>query len=488
MLAQVVLAVAVIVILSLFKSSLRPKKFPPGPTNIPLVGNLLQVNVRNLSKSLTKLSRKFGDVYSLFVGRTPVVVLNKFETIKNCFDKMEFSGRPGNFSGTFFQKGKTGISTTEGKYWKSQREFLIQHLNHLTGPGVKSLEDVVMDEVQDLKLWFQKKEGEPLAVSYKLNVGILNVLWSVTCGRKLHAQQQEFQAVYECIDKITQFMSKAAIFSFMPILTRILPESITNIERGRYYRNRFHEITEKWIREHRQDYRGNRTGDLQDAYLEKINAGEEHFSSENLAAIVREIFGIGAESESVMMRWALRLLSCHPVVQQRMQQEIDQVAGKGSEVRWEMRSQLPYTMATLREIQRFSDIAPTGLMHKTVCDVSIDGFNLPQDTLVLANHSACHKDPKLWVKPDQFYPEHFLHNGGLVEDKPGFLPYGIGKRICPGAVLADIQMFLVLTNILSEFNISLPDGDKGEIGTQSKSGTAVLRNPKPYRIVIKSRE
>ena len=133
-----------------------------------------------------------------------------------------------------------------------------------------------------------------------------------------------------------------------------------------------------------------------------------------------------------------------------------------------MRSQLPYTMATLREIQRFSDIAPTGLMHKTVCDVSIDGFNLPQDTLVLANHSACHKDPKLWVKPDQFYPEHFLHNGDLVEDKPGFLPYGIGKRICPGAVLADIQMFLVLTNILSEFNISLPDGDKGEIGTQSK--------------------
>ena len=56
--------------------------------------------------------------------------------------------------------------------------------------------------------------------------------------RKLHAQQQEFQAVYECIDKITQFMSRAAIFSFMPILTKLLPESVTSIERGRYYRNR----------------------------------------------------------------------------------------------------------------------------------------------------------------------------------------------------------------------------------------------------------
>ena len=125
--------------------------------------------------------------------------------------------------------------------------------------------------------------------------------------------------------------------------------------------------------------------------MEKINSGEEHFSSENLAAIVREIFVIGAESESVMMRWALRLLSCHPVVQERVQKEIDQVAGQGKEVRWDMRDRMPYTMATLKEIQRFSDIAPTGLMHKTVCDVSLDGFNLPQDTLVLANHSACHK-------------------------------------------------------------------------------------------------
>ena len=120
-------------------------------------------------------------------------------------------------------------------------------------------------------------------------------------------------------------MSRAAIFSFMPILTKILPESITNIERGRYYRNRFHEITEKWIREHRQDYRGNRTGDLQDNYLERINRGEDTFSSENLAAIVREIFVIGAESESVMMRWAFRLLSCNPRVQQRLQDELDQV-------------------------------------------------------------------------------------------------------------------------------------------------------------------
>jgi cytochrome P450 family 2 subfamily K len=283
-------------------------------------------------------------------------------------------------------------------------------------------------------------------------------------------------------------MSRAAIFSFMPVLTKLLPESVTSIERGRYYRNRFHEITEKWIREHRRDYRGNRMGDLQDAYIEKINNGEETFSSEGLAAMVREIFIIGNESESVMMRWAIRILSCNPKVQDKIQAEMDNVAGRGQEVTWEMRDRLPYTRAVIMEIQRFADIAPTGLLHKTVCDVSLGGFNLPQDTLVMANLSACHRDTRFWKKPEEFYPEHFLGAGGeVIENKEGFLPYGVGKRVCPGAKLADMQIFLILTNILTEYRLSLPKGDKGDLGTQFKAGTSVLRNPKPYRVVVDAR-
>ena len=91
----------------------------------------------------------------------------------------------------------------------------------------------------------------------------------------------------------------------------------------------------------------------------------------------------------------------------------------------------------------------------------------------------------------------------MIENKEGFLPYSSGKRACPGAKLADMQLFLVLTNILAEYTLSLPKGDKGELGTQFKvkktsgtkqfyndviqAGTAVLRNPKPYRVVVQAR-
>jgi cytochrome P450 len=282
-------------------------------------------------------------------------------------------------------------------------------------------------------------------------------------------------------------MSRAAIFSFMPILTKILPESVTNIERGRYYRNRFHEISEKWIREHRQDYRGNRTGDLQDAYLEKVNAGEETFTEQGLAAILRELFVIGSESESVMLRWAVRILACHPEVQERMREEAVRVVGKGTEVTWDRRTELPYTMAVMKEIQRFADIVPTGLIHKTLADTELAGYNLPANTLVMCNISACHRCPDFWEKPEEFHPEHFLGaEGELLEGKEGFLPYGVGTRVCPGAELADMKMFLIIANLVLAFKLGLPEGDEGDLGTQFEAGTAVLRNPKPSRTTFES--
>ena len=486
----VLVAILVVIIALCIKASIRPSNFPPGPPCIAWAGSLPYLDVRNLTNSFKKLSQKYGVIFSIFIGSRPVVVLNSYELIKEAFARPEFAGRPGNFSGTFFQKGKTGITTTEGKHWTVQRQFLASHLLSLTsGKGYKAFEEVVMDEVSDLKMEFGKRKNEPMAVSYKINVAIMNVLWNLACGRKLHAQQQEFQTVVECIDKVTQFMSRAAIFSFMPILTKILPESITNIERGRYYRNRFHEISEKWIREHRQEYRGNRTGDLQDAYLEEVNKGEDTFTEQGLAAILREIFVIGSESESVMMRWAIRILSCNREVQTKVQAELDAVCGPGCDVTWDKKEQLPYTMAVMREIQRFADIAPTGLVHKTCCETTISGYSLPANTLVLANFSACHRSPKFWTEPDVFDPANFLaEDGKLVTDKPGFLPYGVGPRVCPGAELADMQMFLFLANILTVYTLALPEGDDGEIGTQFEAGTAVLRNPKPYRVIFKLRD
>ena len=112
------------------------------------------------------------------------------------------------------------------------------------------LQDTIIDEIYDLKMDLSKHVGETVPISYRLNVSIVNILWSIASGRRMHSQQQEFQAVYECIDKITQFMSRANIMSFMPFLSKILPERITKMEKGRYHRNRFLAISQVEKRTH----------------------------------------------------------------------------------------------------------------------------------------------------------------------------------------------------------------------------------------------
>ena len=92
---------------------------------------------------------------------------------------------------------------------------------------------------------------------------------------------------------------------------------------------------QKWIREHKEDYRGNRTGDFQDLYMDKIKTGDDSsFTEDNLSAILREMFVMGAEAQSVLLRWAVRILSVHKEVQRRVQDEIEDVVGDDKDVLW----------------------------------------------------------------------------------------------------------------------------------------------------------
>ena len=153
-----------------------------GPIGLPLLGHIPFMDIKNVGRSCKRLGRKYGDIFSLFLGTKPVVVLNSWPLIKEAFSKKEFSGRPGMFSGTFFQKGKTGnvstwfqskicrkshnfilfyylgISTTEGEPWESQRNFLHNYLMNLTkGKGSQGFHELIMDEVSDMKMELSKK-------------------------------------------------------------------------------------------------------------------------------------------------------------------------------------------------------------------------------------------------------------------------------------------------------------------------------------------
>ena len=112
-----------------------------GPISLPFFGSALFLDVRNLGKSFKWLGSRYGDVFSLFIGRKPCVVLNSYPVIREAFALPELNGRPGMFSGTFFQKGKDGIITSEGEQWQAQREFFHQRMVDLVkGKGTQGFQ------------------------------------------------------------------------------------------------------------------------------------------------------------------------------------------------------------------------------------------------------------------------------------------------------------------------------------------------------------
>ncbi|XP_042146115.1 cytochrome P450 2U1 [Ixodes scapularis] len=139
-----------------------------------------------------------------------------------------------------------------------------------------------------------------------------------------------------------------------------------------------------------------------------------------------------------------------PHVQAKIQQEIDRVVGRERQPMWEDRYQMPFTMATIWEMQRW----------RTDKDVELAGYVIPKGTIMMANIWAVNMNADLWDDPETFRPERFIEQGGskLRPKLDYFIPFSVGKRMCPGEALAPVEIFLFTTGILQKFTVLPEDG------------------------------
>ncbi|KFQ23196.1 Cytochrome P450 2J2, partial [Merops nubicus] len=109
-----------------------------------------------------------------------------------------------------------------------------------------------------------------------------------------------------------------------------------------------------------------------------------------------------------------------------------------------------YTNAVIHEVQRKGNIVPLGIIRKATKDTVMDGFHIPKGTTVLTNLTSVMFDKSEWETPDSFNPGHFLKDGQFWK-REAFIPFSIGKRACPGEVLARSELFLFFTALLQKF-------------------------------------
>ncbi|XP_039624155.1 cytochrome P450 2B4-like [Polypterus senegalus] len=484
------LCVLVVVLLFFFLrvDSARYAKMPPGPTPLPLIGNLLQVNRKTPHDSFLKMSEKYGPVMTVHLGRQRAVVLLGFDAVQEALVQQAdvFAGRPVI---PLLEKitGPYGLILSNGERCKQLRHFTVSALRNF-GMGKRSIEELIQEEIKYLLEEFRKTKGSLCDPTIILGRAVSNVICSIVFGQRFDYEDKLFVHLITLLIKNVQLASTpfAQLYAMFPALIDLMPgfyKQMLENEKG----NR--DFFTKIIAKHNETLISDSPRDYIDCFLIKMKqeCGDPatEFHLENLISTVSNLFTAGTESTGTTLRYGLLILMKYRNIQEKVQKEIDTVIGQDRLPTMDDRRKMPYTDAVLHEIQRFVDIVPLNVGHETTKDTIFRGYTIPAGTMVMPVLHSVLYDKTKWETPDSFNPGHFLDENGCFKLNPAFMPFSTGKRICLGEGLAKMKIFLFFCSLLQNFSFCTKE-DPADISLLPISST-FIKSPHPYKLMATPR-
>ncbi|TRY67985.1 hypothetical protein DNTS_035548 [Danionella cerebrum] len=418
---------------------------PPGPAPLPFVG-IVPYFLMNPMGFLRSLSQ-YGEMTTVYLGRKPTILLNTLQIVKEALVQNAscFSGRPMIPVLEWFTGGYGIVLVTFGHSWRQQRRFALHTLRNF-GLGKKSVEERVTEE------------------STYLNA-VSNIICSIVFGDRFDYDDERFAYLLEIVrENVTQAGSLVGqVFNLIPIIKHF-PGPHQKLYQNAEELKAF--IRES-VKEHRETLDPESLRDYIDAYImeiEKQKSDEDStFHEQNMVMSVADLFLAGSDTTATTIRWGLIYLTQNPDVQERCHEEIVRVLGYDRLPSMDDRDQLPYTYATVHEIQRCGNIVPCGVPHQTTETAKLHGYDIPKGTEVLINLTDIFTNEKHWKYPKTFNPENFLDENGHFFKPEAFLPFSLGKlrpRVCIGESLAKTELFIFMVSLLQRISFSWPPGEK----------------------------
>ncbi|CAI5776052.1 cytochrome P450 2J2-like [Podarcis lilfordi] len=478
------LAVLSLFVIQFLKLLWARTHFPPGPTPLPVIGNLWLLDFSLKKEILAKLANIYGDIYTIWAGTMPFVVLNGYKAVKECLvtHSEETAGRA---LSPFYKDlmGEKGIYPTNNHNWKQQKYFAMMALRSL-GVGKKHLEHRIHNEAHQLLMAVTSKEGLAFDPRTPINHAVANVICSLLFGHRFASEDDSFNRLIKATYLIVFIPAsfRGGVYNVFPWIMRRLQGSH---QQAFEYNNFLHALVKDEVQSHQERWKeGQEPEDLIDLYLDQMAKSKDEptstFNEDNLVQTVVDLLIGGTVSTTTILYWGLLYLLKYPDVQEKIHEEIDAVLRPSHVITYEDRIKVPYTNAVLHEVMRHCNVSITGPFRKCLEDFTLLGFPLKKGTLVLPNlHSALY-DPEYWETPWTFNPGHFLDSFGRFASNKAFLPFSTGRRSCVGEPLARIELFIFFANLLRAFKFHLPDAEK-EVNMEAINvGTC---QPHPYRIL-----
>ncbi|XP_057527276.1 cytochrome P450 71A1-like [Amaranthus tricolor] len=487
MLFIILIAIFSIIFFLILSNKQRKNKqyrFPPGPKKLPFIGNLHQFDPSKPAHVFfSKLAKIYGPIMSLQLGQRTMVMIQSPRIAKSFLLAQDnnYYNRFLPVSARMFSYNGLGVffSPYNENYIEMKKMFVVHLLNSKVVQSFASIrrEEVsrIIHKISDLSYNSEIVNLSDLATNFT-NSNISRVAF----GKRYENEDGTRSNFHGLLSEAQALFAGFFFADHFPSLGWV--DKIT----GQYSRlektfKKMDEFYEKVIEDHLNKPKSHQE-DIIDILLRLKNEGSFAFelTMEHIKATLMDLFIGGTDTTAAMIVWVITELMRNPSAMEKVQKEIRSVSQNKSYIEEDELVNLQYFKAVLKETFRMHPPLPLLIPRESIKRSTIDGYDILPKTTISINLWALGRNPESWTDPNLFIPERFLGSSqnflGLDFD---MIPFGAGKRICPGINFGVVNLELVLANLLHFFNWKLPMGlNKEDIDTDVQLGiTMHKKNP-----------
>lgn len=468
------------------------KNLPPGPPGWPLVGNLFQIILkrRHFIFVIRDLRKKYGPIFSMQMGQSTLVIVTSPDLIHEALVQKGpiFASRPPDSPiRLVFSVGKCAVNSAEyGPLWRTlRRNFVTELISPVRIKQCSWIREWALESHMK-RLKSEALENGYVDVMDVCRFTVCSILVFICFGAKI---SEHWIHDIDNVTKEVMLISIPQLPDFLPILTPLFRKQM---KRAKDLRKTQIECLVPLIRNRRafvekgENPKMEMLSPVGAAYVDSLFTlkapGRGLLGEEELVTVCSELFVAGIDTSTSVLQWVFLELVLNQDIQEKLYREIVESVGKDGVINEEDVEKMNYLNAVVKETLRVHSPAHFTLSHATTEETELGGYKIPSNVNVEFYIEWMTEDPSLWKDPGTFRPERFIDGDGVNVDMTGtkgkvkMLPFGAGRRTCPGLALGLLHVNLMLARMVQAFKW-LPAPNAPPDPTEAFAFTVVMKNP-----------